>query len=48
MPKAKYEKGIKIPAKPSKSSGVAVSFVEGKTLSKSPKPKSLTPLKGKK
>ncbi len=47
MAKALNEKSIRVSAKPAKSSGVAVSFVEGSKQSKTPKPKSLTPLKKK-
>ncbi len=46
MAKALYEKSIKIPAKPAKAT-IASSYVEGSKLSKTPKPKSLTPLKKK-
>ena len=46
MATVKYEKSIKIPAKPAKSSIVS-SYVGGSKLSKIPKPKSLTPLKKK-
>lgn len=46
MAKGEYEKSIRITAKPAKSSGKAVSFVEGAKQSKVTKPKSLTPLKG--
>lgn len=47
MKKAIGEKSIRITPKPKKSSGIPVSFVEGAKQSKIPKPKSLTPLKGK-
>lgn len=43
MAKAMYEKSIRISAKPEKSSGKQVSFVEGAKQSKVSKPKSLTP-----
>lgn len=43
MAKAMYEKSIRISPKPAKSSGKAVSFVEGAKQSKVSKPKSLTP-----
>lgn len=43
MAKGEYEKSIRISAKPAKSSGKAVSFVEGAKQSKVSKPKSLTP-----
>ena len=45
MAKGEYEKSIRISAKPAKSSGPQVSFVEGAKQSKVSKPKSLTPLK---
>jgi hypothetical protein len=47
MAKCEYEKSIKVPAKPPKKQGASVSFVEGAKATKSPKPKSLTPLKKK-
>lgn len=43
MPKAQYEKSIRITAKPVKKQGIAASFVEGSKQSKVAKPKSLTP-----
>ncbi len=46
MAKAKYEKSIRISDKPKKAT-IASSYVEGAKQSKSPKPKSLTPLKRK-
>ncbi len=46
MPKAKYEKAIKMPSKPASSSKES-SYVYGSKLTKTPKPKSLTPLKRK-
>lgn len=47
MPRCEYEKSIKIPAKPAKKQGALTSFVEGAKATKTPKPKSLTPLKKK-
>jgi hypothetical protein len=47
MAKALNEKSIRISTKPAKKQGIPASFVEGAKASKSPKPKSLTPLKGK-
>lgn len=43
MPKALYEKSIRISPKPAKKSSPQVSFVEGAKQSKVSKPKSLTP-----
>ena len=48
MAKAMYEKSIRISDKPAKSSGKAVSFVEGAKQSKVATPKSLTPQPSKK
>ena len=48
MPKALYEKTIKITPKPAKKQGAEVSFVQGAKQTKVPKPKSLTPMPGKK
>lgn len=47
MSKCSYEKSIRISDKPPKKQGVVASFVEGAKQSKTPKPKSLTPLKRK-
>ena len=47
MPKAKYEKSIRISPKPEKKVGILASYSDGQKQSKSPKPKSLTPLKKK-
>lgn len=47
MPKAKYEKSIRISPKPAKKEGILQSYSDGARESKSPKPKSLTPLKKK-
>lgn len=44
--KGKFEKSIRISEKPKKTS-ISTSFVEGTKPSRSPKPKSLTPLKRK-
>jgi len=46
MHKIKTEKAIQIPAKP-KSATIASSMVHGKKESRSPKPKSLSPVKKK-
>ena len=46
MPKAKYEKSIRISDKPKKAT-IASSYVEGAKQSKVERPKSLTPLKKK-
>lgn len=43
MPKAQYEKSIRISAKPAKKQGIDASFVEGAKQSKVSRPKSLTP-----
>lgn len=43
MPKIKFEKTIRIPPKPPRKQGITASFVMGDKLSKTPKPKSLTP-----
>lgn len=43
MPKALYEKSIRISPKPPKKQGNQVSFVEGDRQSKVSRPKSLTP-----
>lgn len=48
MPKTKYEKSIRISAKPPKKEGIMTSYSDGSKQTKSPKPKSLTPLKKKK
>ena len=48
MPKAKYEKSIRITPKPAKSVGILPSYSDGQKQSKVPKPKSLTPQPGKK
>lgn len=45
MPKALYEKTIRISPKPPKKEGIVPSFVDGAKQSKVTKPKSLTPLK---
>lgn len=47
MVKGKYEKSIRISAKPNKKEGILPSYSDGAKQSKSPKPKSLTPLKKK-
>jgi len=47
MAKAEYEKSIRISAKPAKKVGIIASYSDGQKQSKTPKPKSLTPLKGK-
>ncbi len=46
MAKGEYEKSIRISPKPSKKEGILQSYSDGAKESKSPKPKSLTPLKG--
>lgn len=46
MKKAIGEKSIRISSKP-KSAGIQVSYTQGAKPSKVPKPKSLTPLRGK-
>ena len=46
--RGEYEKSIRISPKPKKKEGYTGSFVEGAKQTSSPKPKSLTPLKGKK
>lgn len=43
MPKALYEKSLRITAKPAKKQGPLTSFVEGSKQSPVKKPKSLTP-----
>ena len=43
MAKARYEKSIRIMAKPAKKQGNVASFVEGDRQSPVKKPKSLTP-----
>ncbi len=43
MAKAKYEKTIRITAKPPKSVGIMPSYSDGQKQSKVTKPKSLTP-----
>lgn len=48
MPKALYEKSIRITTKPPKKMGPQVSFVEGAKQTAVKKPKSLTPLAKKK
>ena len=46
MPKAKYEKSIRISPKPPKSVGIMPSYSDGQKQAKVPKPKSLTPKTG--
>ncbi len=43
MPSEKYEKSIRITAKPPKKVGIMPSYSDGQKQSKVPKPKSLTP-----
>lgn len=43
MPKAQYEKSIRISAKPAKKIGIMPSYSDGQKQSKVAKPKSLTP-----
>ena len=45
MAKGEYEKSIRISPKPAKKVGILASYSDGEKQSKSPKPKSLTPLK---
>ncbi len=45
MAKALNEKTIRITAKPAKKVGILASYSDGQKQSKTPKPKSLTPLK---
>lgn len=47
MAKGLNEKSIRITEKPSKKIGILPSYSDGQKLSKTPKPKSLTPLKKK-
>jgi hypothetical protein len=46
MAKGMHEKSIRISTKPPKKEGIVASFTEGAKQTKSPRPKSLTPLKG--
>jgi hypothetical protein len=43
MPKAKYEKSIRISPKPPKNVGIMPSYSDGQKQKKVPTPKSLTP-----
>lgn len=43
MPKAPYEKSLKISPKPKKKEGILASYSDGAKQTKVPKPKSLTP-----
>jgi len=43
MPKAKYEKSIRISPKPPKSVGIMPSYSDGQKQKKVPTPKGLTP-----
>jgi len=47
MPKALYEKTIRITPKPPKKVGIMPSYSDGQKQAKVDKPKSLTPLKKK-
>lgn len=47
MAKGLNEKSIRITAKPAKKEGILASYSDGQKQSKTPKPKSLTPLKKK-
>lgn len=48
MPKAKYEKSIRVSDKPSKKPSVEASYVQGTKQTPVKKPKSLTPMPKKK